>query len=622
MGGGGNVPAQLLDLFLSHLFEATLLISGALVAVLLALESRARRRGPARSSAGGPNGPGRAAGSADRVEPGGETTGLWSNLEEREPTSRRVLRLGIGFIWILDGLLQAQPAMPSQFVPMIVEPAVAGQPAWLRHIARLGVDVWTTHTITVDAFTVAVQVAIGLLIVVGADRTLGRLGLSASVLWGFSVWVLGEGMGGVLGRGATWLAGDPGAVLFYIVAAVLLLLVPTERWREPTVGRWCLRAIGGFWVLAAVVQAWPAEGFWRGSELREVFVSAASNPQPRLLAAPIWAVARFAGAHPGFLNAWVVGVMAVLGVGLLSGRAWRFFVAATAVWLAVTWYLGMDFGVVGGTGTDPNAAPLVGLFLAMAVVAQLARQPVEAGDRLVEPLPKLVSSSGSPRRPLLQVFGLWLAVAAVLATGWTGVAVAATLPQAVSTPVAETPALVESGGLASIPGTPPAPNFHLVDQHDRPVELSQWRGKVVVLSFLDPVCYSTCPIVAEEMAQVARLLAPRRRQIELVAVDANPAFTSPADLRAFDHEHGLSGLSNWQYVTGAPSELRQVWDDFGAVSQVPRVGMVAHSLLVYVISPAGREVAVTEASGTPGSAIEEAYATLFADEAASLLPHR
>jgi hypothetical protein len=30
---------------------------------------------------------------------------------------------------------------------------------------------------------------------------------------------------------------------------------------------------------------------------------------------------------------------------------------------------------------------------------------------------------------------------------------------------------------------------------------------------------------------------------------------------------------------------------------------------------------VTEALGTPGSAIEQAYATLFADEAASLLPH-
>jgi len=619
MGGGGNVPAQILDLFLSHLFEATLLISGALVAVFLALEARLRRAAPARPSPAGPTGPVEGPASAGGLEPGSPSGDAADLRSVREPTSRRVLRLGIGLIWILDGLLQAQPAMPSQFAPMVVEPALAGQPAWLRHLARLGVDVWTTHTITVDAFTVAIQVAIGLLIVV--DGTLGRLGLSTSILWGFCVWVLGEGMGGVLGRGATWLAGDPGGVLFYIAAAVVLLLVPTERWREPAVGRWCLRAIGAFWLLAAAVQAWPAEGFWRGDELRQVFVSAASNPQPRLLAAPIWAVARLAGAHPGLLNALAVGAMACLGLGLLSGRAWRFFVAATAVWLGVTWYLGMDFGVVGGTGTDPNAAPLVGLFLAMAVVAYRGLDRVEAGAPGVDSLPRVSPSSGSPRRPLLQVLGLWLAIAAVLATGWTGVAVAATLPQAVSTPVAETPALVESGGLASIPGSPPAPNFHLVDQHGRPVELSQWRGKVVVLSFLDPVCYSTCPIVAEEMAEVARLLAPRRRQIELVAVDANPAFTSPADLRAFDREHGLSGLANWQYVTGTPSELRRVWNDFGAASQVPRVGMVAHSLLVYVISPTGREVAVTEARGTPGSAIEQAYATLFADEAASLLPH-
>jgi hypothetical protein len=49
--------------------------------------------------------------------------------------------------------------------------------------------------------------------------------------------------------------------------------------------------------------------------------------------------------------------------------------------------------------------------------------------------------------------------------------------------------------------------------------------------------------------------------------------------------------------------------------------MVAHSLLVYVIGPGGREQAVTEATGVPGLQIETGYAEMFADEAASLLPH-
>jgi hypothetical protein len=29
-----------------------------------------------------------------------------------EPTGRRLLRIGFGLLWLLDGILQAQPAMP------------------------------------------------------------------------------------------------------------------------------------------------------------------------------------------------------------------------------------------------------------------------------------------------------------------------------------------------------------------------------------------------------------------------------------------------------------------------------------------------------------------------------
>src|SRR5207248_2312516 len=46
------------------------------------------------------------------------------------------------------------------------------------------------------------------------------------------------------------------------------------------------------------------------------------------------------------------------------------------------------------------------------------------------------------------------------------------------------------------PGTSlhrPAPNFTLTDQFRRPVSLSEFKGKVVLLAFIDSRCTTICP---------------------------------------------------------------------------------------------------------------------------------
>ena len=44
-----------------------------------------------------------------------------------EPKGRRVIRIGFGVLWIIDGLLQAQPAMPLGLAINVTEPARASQ---------------------------------------------------------------------------------------------------------------------------------------------------------------------------------------------------------------------------------------------------------------------------------------------------------------------------------------------------------------------------------------------------------------------------------------------------------------------------------------------------------------
>ncbi len=466
MGRGSNLPGQYLDTLVTHRAELALLLAAAIVGVLLWRWARATVPPPAKQRAARRPDPTAAHGSVAGPVPAVGTAGngdlpvpaiLRSMVGTTEPRSRKLLRTGTGLLWVLDGILQAQPDMPRRFVPMVIEPAFAGQPGWLAHLDRLGINLWTGHPVTTDAFTVFLQVAIGLAILLGGDGVIGRAGLSVSVGWGLTVWVLGEGMGGILARGATWLSGVPGAALFYVAAAVVLLAVPPAAWRreEKRVGARVTAVIGGLWLALAVVQALPSEGFWTRGPLSRVFAGAAGNSQPAAISAPITAMAHLAARDPAAVNAGIVGVLVVLGLGMIAGRHRRGWLWASLVWLAVTWWLGMDFGVLGGVGTDPNSAGPLALFVVAALVALApAGATADAAD-----------AAEAPAVPAgwRTALSLWLCTAAAIATAWTAVPVLGALPTAAATPAVETAALLATRRTdvevlpartaASLPGT-------------------------------------------------------------------------------------------------------------------------------------------------------------------------
>jgi cytochrome oxidase Cu insertion factor (SCO1/SenC/PrrC family) len=161
----------------------------------------------------------------------------------------------------------------------------------------------------------------------------------------------------------------------------------------------------------------------------------------------------------------------------------------------------------------------------------------------------------------------------------------------------------------------PAPDFTLTSQTGQRVSLSSLRGKVVLLSFLDPVCTTDCPVIAAEMRVADTLLGSRARDTELVAVVANPTYTSLAYTRAFDLQEGLNTVPNWLYLTGSVNQLATVWHYFGIeVEDLPGGAMAAHNDLAYVISAKG--VVQQELSDDPGpgtNVTKSSFSSLFAD---------
>jgi cytochrome oxidase Cu insertion factor (SCO1/SenC/PrrC family) len=160
-----------------------------------------------------------------------------------------------------------------------------------------------------------------------------------------------------------------------------------------------------------------------------------------------------------------------------------------------------------------------------------------------------------------------------------------------------------------------APAFSLVNQRGDPVSLSSLRGHTVALTFLDPVCTSDCPLIAQEFRQTDERLGADKAHVDFVAIVANPIYRSIAFTDAFDRQEGLSHVGNWLYLTGSVAELRQVWSSYGVLVETAGAGaMIAHSDLAFVIDAQGNERA--ELATDPGigsTASTSSFSSLLLD---------
>ncbi len=523
-----------------------------------------------------------------------------------EATGRKVVRVSFGLLWVLDGLLQAQPAMPLGMPSGVIEPAAISSPGWVQHIDNALATFWTYHPIVLPASAVWVQVGLGIWLLAASKGTWSRLGGVASTAWGLIVWVGGEAFGQVFAPGQTWLFGLPGSVLLYCAGGVLVAL-PEQFWHSPRLGRLVLRAMGAYWLSMALLQAWPGRGFWQGQptlrstpgQLVAMVQQMATTRQPRVLSSWLKAFAGFDAAHGWGVNLFVVVALAAVGALFLSGRR-RVALAGVLAGLplcAATWVLVQDLGFLGGEGTDPNsmipnAILFVGGYLAMTRVPAPAEARVPA---------QVAAWAGWLKQ--------WVADPArgfrgILALGALGVILVGSVPAAFATADPNASALLTvavNGPNEAV--NFPAPALSLADQYGQTVSLQRLRGKVVVVTFLDPVCNVECPVIGEELKQADALLGPLARRVELVAIDANPRYISRAFLNAYDAETGLQSVPNWLYLTGTLAQLQYAWRAYGAtVAYLPGGAMVLHSEYAYVIGPGGQ---VRYDIGTdPGQATE------------------
>jgi len=175
-----------------------------------------------------------------------------------------------------------------------------------------------------------------------------------------------------------------------------------------------------------------------------------------------------------------------------------------------------------------------------------------------------------------------------------------------------------AAGAASTAAPPPVqwpaaaretPDFALHDQSGHIISVSRFRGRPVLITFVDPLCRNLCPLEAHVLnAAVAAL--PRARRPAILAVSTDVYADAPRYLRQDVRRWSL--VPEWHWAVGSPAALAAVWRRYQVGVSVARrrigtttVREVTHAELAYVVDPSGHERALFEWPFGPQDVVRE-----------------
>jgi protein SCO1 len=147
----------------------------------------------------------------------------------------------------------------------------------------------------------------------------------------------------------------------------------------------------------------------------------------------------------------------------------------------------------------------------------------------------------------------------------------------------ETTPLGAAGFAGSLrPAGIPPKDFALRDEAGRTVSLRDYRGKVVVLTFMYSTCQDTCPVTA---TTIRGALDDLGHDVPALAVSVDPAHDTPDAAEAFLVKRGLSG-GRMRFLLGTRAQLAPIWHDYGIR---PQGNGFEHSAYVLLIDKRGRQ---------------------------------
>jgi protein SCO1 len=141
------------------------------------------------------------------------------------------------------------------------------------------------------------------------------------------------------------------------------------------------------------------------------------------------------------------------------------------------------------------------------------------------------------------------------------------------------------------------PDFSFTNQSGKKISLSQYRGKVLIVTFIYTRCpfADFCPRVSDNFAQINQQFAidSSLAPVRLLSVSFDPDHDTPKVLRDYGfsvaHTHDPQLFARWEFAAPATKDLPKVAGFFGLMYKSEN-GLITHNLSTAVIGPDGKIV--------------------------------
>lgn len=161
-----------------------------------------------------------------------------------------------------------------------------------------------------------------------------------------------------------------------------------------------------------------------------------------------------------------------------------------------------------------------------------------------------------------------------------------------------------SGSVAS--PAEPEPPLQLRNYRGERVNIEQYRGRAVLVTFLYTKCPDICPLIASNLGVALRSMGPAMAsKVQVIAVSVDPRGDTPKAVEVFLKRHEVIG--RMQYLIGSAHELARVWKawNVGSEQDAQQPQFVNHSGLVYGVSASGRITTLYAANFAPREIVHD-----------------
>lgn len=191
-----------------------------------------------------------------------------------------------------------------------------------------------------------------------------------------------------------------------------------------------------------------------------------------------------------------------------------------------------------------------------------------------------------------------------------------TVALAASPTLASVPALDERSALqlAEAAIGRMVPDVTLLDRQGRPVRLSSYRGKPLLVSFIYTGCFQICPAQTRILHEATKGLSVMlgAEQFNVISIGFNQPMDSYQALRSFAAQHRID-QPNWEFLSPSRTVIDELTRAFG-FSFVATPAGFDHVLGVTVVDPQGRIQAQVYGERIRADALGEPLRRLMRDQ--------